>query len=108
MSSASAVHHPEQVESQDVLDERHNLILERAVQDTLNTIIAELVYGQILDGLLLKDMYNKVFPWISDHPVKALPHTKPCPGFLNLARTSRKEFALSQFHFQKKTVSSLP
>lgn len=102
MSSPSAAHHPELFDSRDILDERHNQILERAVRNVLSTDIANLVYGQIIDGLPLKDTYNNVFPWISDHPVNLLLHNELCPGSLGKARKLSQELALSQFRFQER------
>lgn len=107
MSSPSAVNHPELFESRSVVDERHNQILERAVQNILSTDIAELAYAQIIDGLPLRSAYHKAFPRIEDHPVNVLAHKELCPGSLERAREVRKEFALSHLWFQKP-VSSLP
>lgn len=106
MASLSAVHHPELFESKDILDEHHDEILRRAVQNVLSTDVAELVYGQILDGLPLADVYNGVIPWMKDHSVNTLPHTELCPGSLEKAREFRKEFSFSDLRFHLKVMAT--
>lgn len=107
MPSPSTVHHPELFESKDILDEHHVEILKRAVQNVLSTDVAELVYGQILDGLPLAEVYNGVFPWMEDHPANTLPHKELCPGSLEKAREFRREFSFSDLRFQLTVMAAL-
>lgn len=75
---------------------------QKLIRNVLGTETAELVYGQILDGLPLRSCIEESFPWIPDHPVNTLSHFELCQGFIDKAREFLTEFDLTKLRFQKE------
>jgi hypothetical protein len=80
-------------------DGEHYLQFARALRNTLLTSIAELTFGQILDGLPVTDVAceNQGTQLREGHPV--LEHKELCPGVLDRLRDFQTCLTPSEFDF---------
>ncbi len=71
-----------------------------ALANVLSTKLAELTYGQILDGLPTEQSLRDSFTYMKGHPVYELKHDRLCDGVVERVRQFRSDFEPSTLRFQ--------